>query len=1075
MTHPGNGVLHRLAQGGNDDAAAAAKPWPALVPPTGPPQAPQPPAAPSQQHDGALTPADLGLEPPAPWALDFTPPALSLHAHHHAGDWQPKAPATYQAAMHRQRRLQHGRARRAFLHLHRFVGEAVLHIIAAARQHGAATAGRPAAAVAAPAPAPAALTQGFAAPAAAAELVRGEVQVVASVAVPAANWLSTQSMATGPQRPRHHQQQQPLPHYAAPRSMARPRPQAAPQQDRLQQRPSQQQQQLQQRPSQQQQQQQLQQRPSLDGGGGGGAALASRASLPDTPVVLLAPPPLPRGAPPPSALQPRDSGGASPTAARHLATTAGGRSFAASSSLKRASDEGGGEAAAGSIRASYTGDAVATVHGRRGSEVGEKLPLQLERRRSKPLGSRDSAAADAAGAVAVPPGVVLSPRAIAEGAESFGTPASKGLPHRQQQQQQQQHVQPRQRGAYITNLAAAAPRSTSQHLSTTLLHPPVPAPPLLAPPPAAIHGAAPPPPHGAEPHAARSTASSSGGGSSASAWPRRPQRRVHPTAPPAPPAPPTTTRPAPPPPPATTITCTARRHAPPAVTSASCFADALLRCADPASREPLRESLAKDPLYAGFALPAAPDDQPPPRPSDDGAPSPPPLTPITSRGPLGSLPTVAAHAQTLQAEADAGEFGGLGAAPVAAVVLALEHLMGRLTATAPAVSDATLRCARCAANRGESLALLRHGWSRLITNNRRCRLCRTARRDHYEDLPFHQAADTGEAARLLGGLPADDQELLLLFSALLRHAAVASGGPGCEEHVKGLVGWVLRLLLGPQAERPGALASQEAMACLLWYLVRNDAAFAALVVARQQRVGGDGAGGWMGSVCQAAGSQAVPCRQGLARVPLAWLQAQAAARRPPWRCARTVRRRSACHPRATTRTPWLAGTCLCRASCSPLLVSCCRCLSSPNECSLFPAYDITLSVNLATWCAGGAADGSMMQRGGGLPAALAAHSRKAAPQQRHLVAAAGGSGPRATAGGRQAIEWVPGGHLPPRAPSAAGEAPGRHSHGTAGEQQEEQEQEQEQEERRRQATHNGCMSETTALTEQQLWPHDVWV
>lgn len=94
------------------------------------------------------------------------------------------------------------------------------------------------------------------------------------------------------------------------------------------------------------------------------------------------------------------------------------------------------------------------------------------------------------------------------------------------------------------------------------------------------------------------------------------------------------------------------------------------------------------------------------------------------------------------------------------------------------------------------------------------------------------------AASLLDPLPPQDQELLLLFSALLRHVVRASatgtasgagggasggasggagggGGAGCEEHVRRLCGWALRLLLGPQLDKAGA-AAERAMTCLLW-------------------------------------------------------------------------------------------------------------------------------------------------------------------------------------------------------------------------------------------------------------------
>lgn len=50
-------------------------------------------------------------------------------------DWQPEPPASYAEALHRQQRLIHGPERRAYLHTHIFVKEAVFAIIAAAQDH----------------------------------------------------------------------------------------------------------------------------------------------------------------------------------------------------------------------------------------------------------------------------------------------------------------------------------------------------------------------------------------------------------------------------------------------------------------------------------------------------------------------------------------------------------------------------------------------------------------------------------------------------------------------------------------------------------------------------------------------------------------------------------------------------------------------------------------------------------------------------------------------------------------------------------------------------------------------------
>ncbi len=217
----------------------------------------------------------------------------------------------------------------------------------------------------------------------------------------------------------------------------------------------------------------------------------------------------------------------------------------------------------------------------------------------------------------------------------------------------------------------------------------------------------------------------------------------------------------------------------------TCFADALLRCADPAGRDAAVAALGQTPGYARFVSP----------------------TPGGGGQGHGGAGSVSAHTQRLEAEVDGGELSGLATAPVASLVLVLEHLMGRLTASAPALSEAAIKCAR----------------------------------DHYQTLPYDESGDNHHTETTLGPLPASDQELLLLFSALLRHAAMASGGPGCEEHAKGLVGGVLRLLLGAQLERARPEA-QEALTCLFWYLVRNDAAFAWLAAAKARRAVGGGRG-----------------------------------------------------------------------------------------------------------------------------------------------------------------------------------------------------------------------------------------
>ncbi len=90
-----------------------------------------------------------------------------------------------------------------------------------------------------------------------------------------------------------------------------------------------------------------------------------------------------------------------------------------------------------------------------------------------------------------------------------------------------------------------------------------------------------------------------------------------------------------------------------------------------------------------------------------------------------------------------------------------------------------------------------------------------------QDFPYDVSSSVPEpsqflaAAQLLDPLPPSDQELLLLFSALLRHTVRASGGAGCEEAVKGVCAWVVRVLVGGQMNGAPPVA-MEAMTGLFW-------------------------------------------------------------------------------------------------------------------------------------------------------------------------------------------------------------------------------------------------------------------
>jgi len=96
----------------------------------------------------------------------------------------------------------------------------------------------------------------------------------------------------------------------------------------------------------------------------------------------------------------------------------------------------------------------------------------------------------------------------------------------------------------------------------------------------------------------------------------------------------------------------------------------------------------------------------------------------------------------------------------------------------------------------------------------------------------NEGAKMAAAAHALSPLPPADQELLLLMVSMLRHTANASHS-GCEQQMVDLTGWVARLLLGANMAR-----HTSAVSCLqtyLWYMLRNDAVYAAAILVRKQR------------------------------------------------------------------------------------------------------------------------------------------------------------------------------------------------------------------------------------------------
>lgn len=106
-------------------------------------------------------------------------------------------------------------------------------------------------------------------------------------------------------------------------------------------------------------------------------------------------------------------------------------------------------------------------------------------------------------------------------------------------------------------------------------------------------------------------------------------------------------------------------------------------------------------------------------------------------------------------------------------------------------------------------------------------------------LPFARPPNVPEnvqvasAAYLMSPLSASDQELLLLMAAMMRFVARASG-PGCEEDLVAIGRWVVRLMLG--RSRAVAPRLEEAVLSYFWWLLLNDAAFAASILTRKQRL-----------------------------------------------------------------------------------------------------------------------------------------------------------------------------------------------------------------------------------------------
>ena len=70
-------------------------------------------------------------------------------------------------------------------------------------------------------------------------------------------------------------------------------------------------------------------------------------------------------------------------------------------------------------------------------------------------------------------------------------------------------------------------------------------------------------------------------------------------------------------------------------------------------------------------------------------------------------------------------------------------------------------------------------------------------------------------SQFLAPIPAADQELLLLFAALMRHGERGGGSTplACEPHSRRVCAWVVSLLVGPALSRGEA---EAAVFELLW-------------------------------------------------------------------------------------------------------------------------------------------------------------------------------------------------------------------------------------------------------------------
>eukprot|EP00195_Chlamydomonas_chlamydogama_P007117 CAMPEP_0202895358 /NCGR_PEP_ID=MMETSP1392-20130828/4583_1 /ASSEMBLY_ACC=CAM_ASM_000868 /TAXON_ID=225041 /ORGANISM="Chlamydomonas chlamydogama, Strain SAG 11-48b" /LENGTH=882 /DNA_ID=CAMNT_0049580345 /DNA_START=176 /DNA_END=2821 /DNA_ORIENTATION=- len=173
-------------------------------------------------------------------------------------------------------------------------------------------------------------------------------------------------------------------------------------------------------------------------------------------------------------------------------------------------------------------------------------------------------------------------------------------------------------------------------------------------------------------------------------------------------------------------------------------------------------------------------------------------------GPVGDLKAVEASALYIKKVVNLHEYAVLATAPVLPLLMAIEEFFKTFEPQLPSLTPTGLQ------------------WIDKV----------------YTQLPFEvtpggELAAMQQCADLLRALPPQDQELLLLFAALMRHCVRASG-PGCEAAIVEIGRWAVSLLLGKLAQKPAAI---EAVLSMLWWLVRFQPAYGAAILMRRTNRG----------------------------------------------------------------------------------------------------------------------------------------------------------------------------------------------------------------------------------------------